>query len=86
MLQALQTEESAARAMQAKQKKAVHWEPWQSPVKGSVPSMRPTKLVSPDAIRQLRALKEEATKKLTANTNEKSGVTKAAPPRTLKRN
>ena len=40
MLQALETDENAARAMQHEQKKAVQWEPWQSPLKTATTTVK----------------------------------------------
>ena len=47
MQQALETDEKAARAMQHEQKKAVHWEPWQSPVKTATTTVTIAKPVNP---------------------------------------
>ena len=89
MLQALETDENAARAMQHEQKKAVHWELWQSPVKTGTTTVTIAKPINPNAVRTLLALQEQATRtsspKSNAKSNEKSAPTKAAPPATRKR-
>ena len=89
MLQALETDENAARAMQHDQKKAVHWEPWQSPVKMRTTTVKIAKPINPNAVRTLLALQEQATRtgtpKSNAKSNEKSELAKAAPPATRRR-
>ena len=62
MLQALETDENAARAMQHEQKKAVHWEPWQSPVKTATTTVKIAKPINPNVMRTLLALQEESHK------------------------
>ena len=75
--------------MQHEQKKAVHWEPWQSPVKTATTTVKVAKPINPNAMRTLLALQEQATRtgtpKSNAKSNEKSEPTKAAPPATRKR-
>ena len=61
MLQALETDENAARGMQHEQKKAVHLEPWQSPVKTVTTTVKIAKPINPNAMRTLLALQEQAT-------------------------
>ena len=89
MLQALETNENAARAMQHEQKNAVQWEPWQSPVKTATTTVKIAKPINPNAVRTPLALQEQATKtgtpKSNAKSNEKSEPTKAAPQATRKR-
>ena len=89
MLQALETDENAAGAMQHKMKKAVHWGPWQSPVKTATTSVKIAKPITPNAMRTLLALQEQATRTATpksnAKSNEKSKPTKAAPRATRRR-
>ena len=62
MLQALETDENAARAMQHEQKKAVHLEPWQSPVKTATTTTKIAKPINPNAMQTLLALQEQATR------------------------
>ena len=89
MLPGFETDENAARAMQHEQKKAVHWEPWQSPLKTATTTVKIAKPINPNAMRTLLALQEQATRtgtpKSNAKSNEKSEPTKAAPPATRKR-
>ena len=62
ILQALENDENTVRVLQHEQKKAVHWEPWQSPVKVAQPSLKPAKPIHPGAMGSLQAIKERATK------------------------
>ena len=55
MLQALETNENAARAMQHEQKMPVHWGPWQSPVKTATTTVKIAKAINPNAMRILFA-------------------------------
>ena len=75
--------------MQHEQKKAVQWEPWQSPVKTATTTVKIAKPINPNAVRTLLALQEQATRtgtpKSNAKSNGKSEPTKAAPPATRKR-
>ena len=89
MLQALETDENAAPAMQHEQEKAVHSEPWQSSVKTKTTTVQIAKPINPNAVRTLLAVQEQVTRtgtpKSNTKSNEKSDLTKAAPPATRKR-
>ena len=88
MLEALETHENAARPMQHEYKKAVHWEPWQRPVKKAATTVEIAKPIHPNAMGTLLALQEQATRtgtpKSNAKSNEEREPTKAAPPATRK--
>ena len=62
VLQALENNENTAIVLHHEQKRAVHWEPWQSPVQVVLLSLKPAKPINQGAMWALQALKERAAK------------------------